>query len=49
MQSVTSATAVATTARANDITLFALARTEQVEMASDDQQPGQREVYQACC
>jgi hypothetical protein len=41
MQSVTSATVVATTARANNITLFGLARVEQIEMGCDDQQPGQ--------
>jgi hypothetical protein len=48
MQSVTSATAVATTARANNITLFASLELSKIEMGCNDQQSGQREVLQAC-
>ena len=47
MQSVTSATAVATTARANDITLFASLELSKSKWVVNDQQSGQREVFQA--
>ncbi len=47
MQSVTSATAVATTARANNITLFASLELSKSKWVRDDQQSGQREVFQA--
>ena len=42
MQSVTSATIVAPTARANSVTLFELGR--QIEMGCDDLQSGQRDL-----
>jgi hypothetical protein len=47
MQSLTSATAVTTTARANSITLFASLELSK-SMGCDDQQPQRREVFQAC-
>ena len=47
MQSVISATAVATTAHANNITLFASLELSKSKWVCDDQQSGQREVFQA--